>query len=739
MNLVRPVPAGAVVLAPEPLRDLAPAGRQRFWRSLGDAPLLLLSGDLAAWSNGWVLVRGFLHAESREATYLCIELVDGRLVHVKTPVTARGKIQEVIWLPPGSRRLLLQPVSCPGEFELAELSLQPLDWFRSFFRRAWRVRKTQKKHPRRLLRRMGWPRLGPWLNVPRAYEVANALRDHIPHTSYARYLATVDALSHEDRKRIARHIRNFAYSPRFHILLACAQAEAPAAQDTLMSLQRQLYGNFKVQADGELPQGVPPRQEWTFELALPARKGEPWRLATAQNIGHKPAWVILLRAGEQLAETALYWLATEILAHPQAEFVYTDHDHLDTDGARHAPIFKPDWSPELLRSANYIGPAATVREDTLARIPDTGAKSPDSRHELWLRVLHAMPGTAIRHVPAVLWHLPPHPDPHRLAAQADLAAVRQHLSDIGVMAQVQPSRHGLCHVRYAMPDPAALVSIIIPTRDGLALLRPCLESVLHRSSYPRIEVIIVDNGSQDEATLAYLAQAAQDSRVRVIRDNAPFNYSALNNHAVRIASGEAICLLNNDTEVITPDWLEEMMGHLVQPGVGVVGAKLYYGDGRVQHAGDAVGPGGCADHMHSKLERDAPGYAGRAVLAQDLSAVTAACLLTWRQLYLDLGGLNEVELPISFNDVDYCLRAREAGHRVVWTPHAELFHYESITRGQDISPEQQARSRREADYMRRRWAAAMRHEPFYNPNLSYDRPDFTLNPAPALRRPWEKQ
>jgi GT2 family glycosyltransferase len=200
--------------------------------------------------------------------------------------------------------------------------------------------------------------------------------------------------------------------------------------------------------------------------------------------------------------------------------------------------------------------------------------------------------------------------------------------------------------------------------------------------------------------------------------------------------GEALCLLNNDTEVITPDWLEEMLGNLIQPGVGVVGAKLYFDDGRVQHAGDTVGPGGCAHHLHSYLEHDAPGYCGRAVQAQELSAVTGACLLTWRKLYQDLGGLDEANLPVAFNDVDYCLRVREAQRRVVWTPYAELYHHESVSRGKDESAEKIARARRELHFMRKRWKHVLHHDPFYNPNLSYERPDFSLSHAPAIPKPW---
>jgi GT2 family glycosyltransferase len=267
-------------------------------------------------------------------------------------------------------------------------------------------------------------------------------------------------------------------------------------------------------------------------------------------------------------------------------------------------------------------------------------------------------------------------------------------------------------------------------------LNACVESVLGVSSYRNFELIVVDNQSVEPQTLAYLDDLAQKPRVRVLRYAQPFNFSAINNYAANQANGEVLCLLNNDTEVISSDWMEEMLGHLVQERVGIVGAKLYYPDGRVQHAGDVVGVGGIAAHLHASIERDHPGYGRRAVLVQELSAVTGACLMTWRSLYLQLGGLNERHLPVAFNDVDYCLRVWEAGYRVIWTPYAELYHHESLSRGQDLTPDKKVRIRSEEAYMRSRWKHVLQHDPFYNPNFSYNRPDFSLSHAPIVPTPW---
>jgi len=377
------------------------------------------------------------------------------------------------------------------------------------------------------------------------------------------------------------------------------------------------------------------------------------------------------------------------------------------------------------------------RADTLGRAGVTGAEvSSAGGHELALRVAEMTTAEETIHVPAVLYHRGF--GSAALLSESSIEAVREHLSRQRIEASVSESRPGCFHVRYALPEKAPLVTILIPTRDQGYLLGQCVESVLEKTTYENFELIVINNQSREPDALAYLASLEGRFRVRVLGFDQPFSFSAINNFGVEQARGEVVCLLNNDTEVISPDWLEEMVGCLAQDQVGVVGAKLFYPDGRVQHAGDAVGPGGCADHMHSMIGRDDPGYCNRAIVAQNVSAVTAACLVTWKSLYQRLGGLDEKNLRIAFNDVDYCLRVREAGYQVVWTPHAELYHHESMSRGQDKSEEAKDRTRGEANYMRSRWRHVMKHDPFYNPNLSYERPDFTLSWAPMVDRPWRR-
>jgi GT2 family glycosyltransferase len=330
----------------------------------------------------------------------------------------------------------------------------------------------------------------------------------------------------------------------------------------------------------------------------------------------------------------------------------------------------------------------------------------------------------IGHVPRVLYHWRAIPGSTALqreakdyAGDAGARAVQEHVLHENPLARVEHLDHGHFRVHWPLPEPAPRVSLVVPTRDRPELLRSCVESLLARTDYPDFELLLVDNGSRDPQALALLDAFAARAGVRVLRDESPFNYSALNNRAAAMATGSVLALVNNDIEVIDAGWLREMVAQALRPGVGAVGAMLLYPDGRIQHAGVVLGLGGIANHAYVGEPADVGGHGGRARVVQSVSAVTAACLVVRRDLYLAVGGLDE-QLAVAFNDIDFCLRLREAGHRNVWTPFARLYHHESATRGSDADGARRERFLGEIALMRERWGALLERDPAYNPNLS---------------------
>ena len=453
-------------------------------------------------------------------------------------------------------------------------------------------------------------------------------------------------------------------------------------------------------------------------------------------------WVALMDHDDMLAEHALFWVADAINQDPQIRAIYSDEDKIDTEGRRSNPYFKSDWNIDLFYSQNmfsHLGVfhAGLLRQIGGFRLGFEGAQD----YDVVLRCIeHIAPGQ-IHHIARVLYHWRVHPGSTAQSSNAkpyaELAgerALNDHFTRTHVNGSVTYIGHGY-QVKYALPELQPLVSIIIPTRNGLALLRQCINSILTLTSYWNYEIIIVDNGTDDPDTLAYLTSFSGLPCLRVIRDNSPFNYSALNNMAVQQAQGELVALVNNDIEVIAPDWLTEMVSIALQPGVGAVGARLWYPDMTLQHGGVVLGVGGVAGHGHKRLPQGQYGYFSRALLTQSFSAVTAACLIVRKDHFLAVGGLNEVDLKVAFNDVDFCLRLGEAGLRNVWTPYAELFHHESATRGDDVAPEKRERFASEVNYMLARWGDVLRTDPAYNPNLTLVHEDFSLAWPPRVKLP----
>ena len=280
---------------------------------------------------------------------------------------------------------------------------------------------------------------------------------------------------------------------------------------------------------------------------------------------------------------------------------------------------------------------------------------------------------------------------------------------------------------WPVPTPAPLVSLLIPTRDKREVLEVAVRSILDKTTYPNFEIVILDNGSVEPQTLQWFeAVQRNESRVRVLRYDLPFNYAAINNFGEKHARGSIIGLINNDVEVISPGWLTEMVGHVCRQDVGCVGAKLYYSDGTIQHGGVIIGIGGVAGHSHKYAPANAYGYFSRLLLTQAVSAVTGACLLVRRDVYREVNGLDEQNLAIAFNDVDFCLKVRQAGYHSVWTPYAELYHHESVSRGSEDTPEKAARFQAEAEFMMKKWGEQLKRDPYYSPHLTLDREDFSI-------------
>ena len=446
----------------------------------------------------------------------------------------------------------------------------------------------------------------------------------------------------------------------------------------------------------------------------------------------KGAYLALLDHDDVLAPNAVYEMAKA--AHEtQSDFLYSDEALFANDITR-AMVghFKPDFAPDYLLCCNYICHFAAFRRELFWRV---GALNPDmdgsQDHDLFLRLSNV---AAPVHIPKVLYYWRVHSQSTSggtaakpYVAAAAKAAINAHLARIGAKGHAEdglfPSTY---RVVYDVPS-EPLVSILIPNKDHIAELATALSSIRDKTRYQNYEILIIENNSENSETFAFYDKAVQeDARRRVLRYEGGFNFSKINNFAASEAKGEYLLLLNNDVEVINAEWLTELVAEGMQPGVGIVGAKLLYPDGSLQHAGVITGLGGFAGHSHKYARGDAGGYMFRIGTVQNFSAVTAACLLTPKAVYQEVNGLDE-EFAVAFNDVDFCLRVLNQGYRVIYTPYATLYHHESKSRGLDTSGAAKARFDAERARLFARYGKSLVHDRFYSPNLTLDREDFSEN------------
>lgn len=428
----------------------------------------------------------------------------------------------------------------------------------------------------------------------------------------------------------------------------------------------------------------------------------------------------------RVAPHALYEFVTLLQSQPQADFIYSDEDSLKADGQRSEPIFKPDWSPDLMRSTGYTGQLSFYRTKLIRQLGGwREGFEPAHHYDLALRASEQT--NHLYHISKILYHSPQNPVYEILTWHpAYFRALTEQGWRLGFRGVVEPGLTPNSLRFHYYPASLPKVTILIPTRDQVDLLRRCLQTLQSRTTYPRYEILIIDNDSHETQTLAYLNELEKQPGVRVLPYPGKFNFSAINNAGVAQAESELVLFLNNDIEIITPDWLDAMVEHFERPEVGAVGAKLFYPNGTLQHGGIITGIGGIAGHSHKYWSADETGYGQRTHVVQNFSAVTGACLLTRRTLFQELGGFDADNLPVAFNDVDYCLRLRESGHLIVWTPYAKLLHHESYTRGPEDTPEKQACYNQARSYMLQRWGSRLAHDPYYNSNLTLTAENFAL-------------
>ncbi|MEJ7841886.1 MAG: glycosyltransferase [Rubrobacter sp.] len=530
-------------------------------------------------------------------------------------------------------------------------------------------------------------------------------------------------LGASDLRRLRDRAACFEHKPLVSVLLPVSDPNAPHLRETLDSVIGQVYPDWELRVVVAGPRG-----EFGRTLPLYASLDGRVKVEGAEDgVGEAGLWnVALSRAegefvafvdpGDELAPDALFGIVEVLQENRGAGLVYSDHDHVDGRGERSRPSFKPGWSPDLILSHDYLSDLTVYRK---ALVEEVGGfrDGLDGHHDLALRVAERT--DEIHHVPRVLYHRRVS-EPSRHSPGAARAVVGEALERRGIAGSVEDGLlPGRLRVKYRVAGQPK-VSIIIPTRDNVSTLKNCVESIERHTDYENYEVLIVDNDSVDPATLEYLSSTPH----KVVPFREPFNYSRINNFAVSQAEGEYVLLLNDDTEVTEGGWLEEMLGQAQRPGVGAVGAKLLYPNDTVQHAGVLVGVGdpwgpGIAVHAHQFFP-DGPGYAGGVQTTANFSAVTAACMLLPKAVFEEAGGLDEENLKVAFNDVDLCLSIRERGYRIVYTPHACLYHHESISRGYGNG------NPAELLYMRERWGEVLDNDPYYNAHFSRGGGDYNL-------------
>ena len=547
-----------------------------------------------------------------------------------------------------------------------------------------------------------------------------------------------------DRELEKQRHEKFEYQPKISIVVPLYKTPEKYLHQLVESIKAQTYPNWELCLSDGSGESSPLSRlldelERSDKRIRVVRNGRALRIAENTNAGMEAAtgdFIAFADHDDVLTPHALYQCVKAVNENREIRLLYSDEDKMSMDGHKFfQPHFKPDYNPDLLCTVNYICHLFVVRRDVVDQV---GLFRPEfdgaQDYDFIFRCVEAVKPEEIYHITKILYHWRCHedstaenPESKTYAFEAGKRAIEAHYKRTGIHAEVfQGEFLGLYRTKF-IRDHDPLISIIIPNKDHTDDLKRCMDSIDSKSTYQNYEYIIVENNSTEEKTFRFYKDLEENHpKARVVYWDREFNYSAINNYGASFAKGEYLLLLNNDTEIINDDCLEELLGYCMRGDVGAVGARMYYEDDTIQHAGVVIGFGGIAGHCFVLQPRGTTGYCHRIICAQDYSAVTAACMMVKKSAFDQVGGLTE-ELAVAFNDIDFCMKLRAAGYLIVYNPYAELYHYESKSRGLEDTPEKVARFNKEIATFEKRWPDIMRDgDPYYNPNLTLKSQDFSL-------------
>lgn len=545
-----------------------------------------------------------------------------------------------------------------------------------------------------------------------------------------------------------RH-HHFEYSPLISVAVPAYRTPEKFLAQMIDSLLAQTYGNWELCIANGSPEDSAMKkvlEEYTKKDSrirvseLTENKGIAGNTNAALEMA-QGEFVGLLDHDDLLAPNALYEIVRALDEDRNLDAVYTDEDKVTTELDEHfQPHLKPDFNLDLLRSNNYICHFFVVRRSIVQKVGGFCQEFDGAQdHDFIFRCIET--AEKVGHIPEILYHWRTHkastadnPASKMYAFDAGKRAIEAHLKRTGTEGIVSHTPDlGFFRVKYPVQG-QPLVSVIIPNKDEKETLKACIDSIREKTEYPNYEIIIVENNSTTDEIFQYYKELSQDPRIRLLRWKKEFNYSAINNNGVRHANGEYLLFLNNDVTVITPGWIKELLGVCQRPEVGAAGVKLIYPDNTIQHAGCVIGLGGIAGHMFVDMPANRTGYLHKASILQDMSAVTAACMMMKRTAFEEAGGFTE-KLSVAFNDVDLCLKVRKNHKLIVYDPYVQLYHMESKTRGAEDNKEKVRRFQEEIEYMRCQWIDILKKgDPYYNKNLSLTKWNYSLRPLPGMTK-----